>query len=444
MKLVDLLIKGYATVHGQCSQEVKDKPKESDTWERIQSKQPLYELIQKIKRIRVGFDDHKQEIFNLVQSLRLLFINTQNKEHSVEEYGRNFHSLWDTVEVFGGSLRVHKGMVDAMVLDPKRVVDVKNPTQAKTDKAYTDVSEAVKAALLIIWADKQRYGRLKDNLANNYLLGTNQYPGTFEEALCILENYQEPKTNHPFRGSSHSDGVGTGGGAGQGRGAGQGLGSNASVSTSKTSSTNGSGPVEGPRTNNRGESHCHNCMKTDNWAYNFPYLSNKQQYQLHMILESRKGTDEPEGEAHQLMHVMLTQGVALPNNRAYLDGCSTITAFKCKKYLMEVKERNTGIKINCNPGAVTTSLMGKYAINAWYIPKGIANFLMREPEKKHRITCDIWEGFCILYTTSGPVKFHKDEQRLPYIDLDRSGCKVVIMLLKTAMEIDGNEAKYKH
>jgi hypothetical protein len=81
MKLVDLLMKGYATVHGQCSQEVKDKLKESDAWERIQSGQTLHELMQKIKRIRVGFDDHKQEIFNLVQSLRLLFIYTQIKEH---------------------------------------------------------------------------------------------------------------------------------------------------------------------------------------------------------------------------------------------------------------------------------------------------------------------------------------------------------------------------
>ncbi len=111
------------------------------------------------------------------------------------------------MEVFGDSPGVHRGMVDAMLLDPKRVVDVKNASQAETDKAYTDASEAVKAALLISGADKRRYGRLKDNLANNYLLETNQYPGTFEEALRILGNYQVPKTNLPSRGSSHSDGV---------------------------------------------------------------------------------------------------------------------------------------------------------------------------------------------------------------------------------------------
>jgi hypothetical protein len=38
-------MKGYATVYGQCSQEVKDKLKGSDDWERIQSKQLHHELI---------------------------------------------------------------------------------------------------------------------------------------------------------------------------------------------------------------------------------------------------------------------------------------------------------------------------------------------------------------------------------------------------------------
>ncbi len=45
----------------------------------------------------------------------------------------------------------------------------------------------MKAALLISGADKQRYGRLKEDLANNYLLGSNQYPDTFEKALQFWE-----------------------------------------------------------------------------------------------------------------------------------------------------------------------------------------------------------------------------------------------------------------
>ncbi len=107
MKLLKLLMKAYATVYGQCSNDVKEKLEASRDWERIQSKQSLHKLIQKIKRIFVGFDGHKQEVFNLVQALKMLSLYTQNEKHRVKEYGRSFRSLWDTMEVFGRSPGIH-------------------------------------------------------------------------------------------------------------------------------------------------------------------------------------------------------------------------------------------------------------------------------------------------------------------------------------------------
>ena len=83
-------------------------------------------------------------------------------------------------------------------------------------------SEAVKAALLISSADRSKIGKLKDELANNYLLGTDQYPDTFEKALHILGNYQTMTNSLPYRPSPNNIGVAflQQGGRG-GRGAGQ-------------------------------------------------------------------------------------------------------------------------------------------------------------------------------------------------------------------------------
>ncbi len=110
LKLEESLKKGYATVYSQCVEEVRDKLKSRDDWARIQKAQSLHELITKIEKMCVGFDDHKQEVFNLVQSLKTLFLYTQSDKETVEEYGRNFRSLWDTVEAFGGSRGVHEGL----------------------------------------------------------------------------------------------------------------------------------------------------------------------------------------------------------------------------------------------------------------------------------------------------------------------------------------------
>ncbi len=50
----------------QCSQEVQDKLKATNIWYPIERDPSLHDLIKKIERICMGFDDHKQEIFNLV------------------------------------------------------------------------------------------------------------------------------------------------------------------------------------------------------------------------------------------------------------------------------------------------------------------------------------------------------------------------------------------
>ena len=91
-----------------------------------------------------------------------------------------------------------------------------------------------------------------------------------------------------------------------------------------------------------------------------------------------------------------------------------------------------GIKINCNAGTVTTNLRGAYGgLKVWYLPDGIANiFSMHELERSYCITYDSWEGYYMVHTPKGEVRFHKDEQGLPYIDLGEPGAGAAMMLLQ--------------
>ncbi len=118
----------------------------------------------------------------------------------MEQYGRNFRALWETVEAFGRSTGIHLGMIDAMLKDSTRVANVARPTTAEISKVEDNVTEVVKAALLISGADKMRFGWLKEELANNYLLGMDQYPDTYEKAVPILGNYQTSRLSRPYRG----------------------------------------------------------------------------------------------------------------------------------------------------------------------------------------------------------------------------------------------------
>jgi hypothetical protein len=133
----------------------------------------------------------------------------------------------------------------------------------------------------------------------------------------------------------------------------------------------------------------------DHWAYKCPDLTAEQQAQLHMHIEVEEEEGVEPREVHQLLNMSMLQGDALPDNRAYLDGCSTVTAFKTDKYLHGLKMVRNGIRINCNMGAIMTNELGPFgSLNVWYIPNGIANiFLMYELEKHYRITYDSWDGY---------------------------------------------------
>ncbi len=78
----------------------------------------LHDLINKIERTCIGIDNHKQEVFNLVQALKTLFLYSQNDKETTEQYGQNFHAFWETVNVFGGSPEIHQGMIDVLLKDP--------------------------------------------------------------------------------------------------------------------------------------------------------------------------------------------------------------------------------------------------------------------------------------------------------------------------------------
>jgi hypothetical protein len=144
------------SVYDQCSNAVKEKLEETGDWDKMQREQLLHDLICKIERICVGFNNHKQEVFNLVQALKTLFLYTQLEKESIKEYRCNFKSLWETVEAFvGGSPGVHKGLVDGLLAQTGWVANPGSPTAAERKQAEVDALEAVKAALLISGANKQ-------------------------------------------------------------------------------------------------------------------------------------------------------------------------------------------------------------------------------------------------------------------------------------------------
>ncbi len=89
-----------------------------------------------------------------VQLLKMLFLCTQSAKQTINDYERNFRSLWNTVEAFGGTLGIHKGLVAEKLMMVGIAVVSSNQTHVK---AAEDVAvEQVKVVLLISGADRRK------------------------------------------------------------------------------------------------------------------------------------------------------------------------------------------------------------------------------------------------------------------------------------------------
>ncbi len=224
---------------------------------------------------------------------------------------------------------MQRGLIRGLLKLLGRVRNPDNVTANEFEAAEDEVTEAVKAALLISGADKTRYWQLKEQLATNYLLGTNQYPNTFKKATIILGNYQGAKPSQPG-GDQRNKGAGLAfikrGAYGHGHGAEQSIvsggrsngarytamrdardgGNIASISTLSMQS--------GPETNSAGESHCFHCGEDDHWARECLILLTEQQKKLHMTMEVQGGVEQEDDADHQFLHFGMLQADKLPDD----------------------------------------------------------------------------------------------------------------------------------
>ena len=110
-------------------------------WEDTQNDQLLHELVAKIERICVGFDDHKQEVYNLVQSLKSLMLYSQGEKDTVDSYIQSFKSHWDTCSAFGASPGMHEGLVNNMLATADWVANHANITADERARAVNETTE---------------------------------------------------------------------------------------------------------------------------------------------------------------------------------------------------------------------------------------------------------------------------------------------------------------
>ena len=180
IKLDGDLNKGFGIIYNQCSEAVKSRLEASANWDQIDCNQSLHDLTNAIQKICVGHEDTNQDMYNVVQACKNMFLFRQEDGTSTKDYLRNFKSYWDTCEAYKAKPAYHPQLVKVKCNEITSNTTAGRQTTDVKAQAEQEIKEEFMVGLMISSANRNRFGILKRDLQNSYLKGQDDYPKTFE------------------------------------------------------------------------------------------------------------------------------------------------------------------------------------------------------------------------------------------------------------------------
>jgi len=187
-------LKGHlAAIHsvawGQCSEALKAKLKSLNGFKEKFDGHDCVWLFGKIGSVMQKFEETRHAYTSMVVVMNNLSSCRQGPDQIVSDYIDRIRTIAETIEHHGGNIGdIFLSGTPAPDDDGKdaAVTARAAETRRKTSR------EAYLAALCIQNADRGRFGTLIAHLANQFLLGRNEYPQDLTEAQGFLHNYQTP------------------------------------------------------------------------------------------------------------------------------------------------------------------------------------------------------------------------------------------------------------
>jgi len=423
----------FALLIGQCSPAMVTKLEGSPGYDALYAAQDGIGLLATIRGIMCGVEQHLQPTWSIV-SLLFKFVTLHQKGYmSNSAYKDEFDSLVTTLEDYGG-LPVFPNLlakkIEEMMADGRiKVEKGKEATIEDKALAIAECKQEYLACMMLMGANHERFGVLKDGLYNDMVKGKDNYPKTPEACLDYMNNFKGPRA--PGR--------------------------------------NHSGPreelqyvQEGEKelkTNKSGKSNCFHCNSTTHWVAACPLLTDEEKEQLlaDRKEQRRKKFGKKDGEQHYMQGAIVNGSSFFVDSSVFqddlepeatseeeeqwnhladylknkkevldeifeilLDNCSTYNSCTDEDMLENVRQVHQYLIGRTNAGTTKTNHMGDFTdmgddIPFWYDQGGMANVLSLPWLEK--------EGYHVKYDSDDPYylvskngmswKFYKNENGMP-------------------------------
>jgi hypothetical protein len=176
-----------------------------DTFGVIATNLDALELLKSIKNIVFNFQSQKYKPQALHEAKRRFYVLSQDRNMTVQVFLERYQNNIDVIEHCGGSIGVEPILVENILTELGLTMSTASTVEATA--AGNVAQESYLASAFLLASDRTRYGKLLEDLENDYLQGRDNYPKTLTGAYNLLVNWkQNPNHFLRFTGPSN-DGV---------------------------------------------------------------------------------------------------------------------------------------------------------------------------------------------------------------------------------------------
>ena len=187
----DSMPKAYIHLYNQCSTNLKNDLEAASAFAQVESTKDPIGLLKLIQGLCCSYDSKTQSVMATVASHKKLFTFFQRDGMDNSSYHREFIALVETIETYGGLGAI--GITPTFVAQKLQEMhaagtcaNTASPTTAELAVANSSAREEFLAALFLSGANRERYGPLRNELANQFTFGNDLYPKTVDQCLTML------------------------------------------------------------------------------------------------------------------------------------------------------------------------------------------------------------------------------------------------------------------
>ena len=438
----------YSLIWGQCSDMIRSEIEAMPGFPAASKNANALDLLKMIRSIAHNFQHEKNAVLSLHTAKRAFYFLNQGHDNG-QVYYKKFNTAVDVLEEMGGSIGKDPMMVKEIIRQ-EGLAGTTLTSEKKLDITKKGRDQYLAMAFLL-GSDQRRFGKLVEDLGNDFLLGTDSYPKTLITAYNVLTNWQQNPRNI-FHGTGPSnDGavfniIGT---PKQGAEEGKQL-LNQGLTTKKAPEVKTPDITETPIE----DVECYYCHEKGHYASTCQRLQRKKERDaaekantttgegkatgtnlLMDALESGEFDDIPNVGVQFLQdsnNIIDYRSVVKDKSEGkvnqwwiLLDNQSTCDVFYNGALLTNIYRSTGSLEIHCNAGKTSTNLKGMlpgYG-EVWYHPSGIANVLslvnVKNAEGTRRITYDSKNGnqFTVEKTNGSKRNFVQSKRGLYYLDV---------------------------